>query len=345
MSKSKTPSNRDLPTVSVASIATFAFNYLQLGLIIYVIPHLQSNPEYCLIWLSFELAILFDSLVRFGRIVVWATLAFLSCILFAVSFGDHPSNSGFMISLASVFVTSLSLKKIRTATGAKGAIKKWWRAAGYLASGFFNPWFLVLLVAPILLLSFQKPIIGFWDSEVRRAVFSQRHASAYAAIFFHHLHYFSYAYLTVVVAYKQFDIPIHLLGIYFYIGWVGYYVFERFRKHPKSKVVWGHVIAAGSVLMFGFTMQEPLVFSTLWFVTGLGGGTIILMRDFFTDADPETYDAFKVWEAMGHVLGLAVATISIIYGMTQLPFIVGALAGLSCSLFAALTSTKSSKSE
>lgn len=341
-SELSTGHDQNFPMLSVASIATFAFNYLQLGLIIYTIPHLPSNPEYCLLWLSFEAAILFDSIVRFGRVVFWSSLAPLSCLTFAITAETQSNSLGFLISLVAIFLISLSLKKVRTATGAKGKLKKWWRAAGYLASGLFNPWFLVVLVSSVALLAFRKPIISLRDSRVSGNFTSRNYAPAYAAILFHHLHYFSYAYIVIAVAHQKLGIPIHLLGIYFYVGWAGYYVFEHFRGRPKVKVVWGHIAAAGAVLAMGFAMQEFMLFSFLWFITGLGGGTIILMRDFITDADPDTYDAFKTWEAVGHVLGLAVVAVSILNEMDHLPFIVGASAGLACSWFTILSSTKSS---
>lgn len=325
------PRSERLAEWLIPRLSTFVFNYIQLGIIVFIIPQLYEFPEKSFLLLAFEIAILLDSASKGGKIKFWSVVAFASSIGFCSSTVLLEVQSSTPTQILSIFFLSLSLKKIRTATGAKGPLKKWWRAYGYLAAGFFNIWFLVTLITALLVTVFLAGISSPDDGEVEIKFFVRKHLVSYFVVLFHHLHYFSYAYFVVVIASTHLGVPTYLLGAYFYIGWVAYYAFERMRENPKLKVLGGHVMAAIAVYFMFISSDNIFPFTVLWFLTGLGGGTIILLRDMVTEADPDTYGAFKFWEAVGHVLGLLCFVAAIMLDVAAIPFIVGAMAGLACA--------------
>ena len=324
----------DIAPFIVPRLSTFLFNYIQLGIVVYILPHLKVSPEKVLLLLAFELAILFDATSNKGNIRFWTLTATAAAICLWASTELSGALSSTLFQFASIFFLSLSLKKIRTSTGAKGHIKKCWRAFGYISAGLFNTW--IVLILTIVLAAFSFTITRTAKTKIsdRARFFDKNQRLAYLTISFHHLHYFSYAYFILLVANWQFDVPIPLLGAYFYIGWITYYIFENIRSRPRHKVILGHALAAISVFGMYFSMDNFFVFSTLWLLTGLGGGTIILMRDIVTEADPDTYDSFKFWEAVGHVIGLGVVAVAVALDSVALPFAVGTIAGAACAIIA-----------
>ncbi len=321
---------------AIPRIATFAFNYLQLGLVVLAVQTVSTNPSNVLLLLSFELGILVDCVLRFGRIAFWIKVALISAIaLAALLYFQKQDFASTICTFISVFLLSTSLKKIRTATDALGNIKKYWRAAGYLAAGFFIPWLLVTCVVTLSACIFNSSIKNNPDRVLATSVFFDRkHSIEYMMVLFHHLHYFSYAYVVIDVLVGKYNVSPAHLGPLFYIGWIGYYIFERKSLDQAKYVSGGHFLSSVAVLGMNATNSISL-FLVLWFLTGVGGGTISLVRN--ANGEPEVYDRFKFWESIGHLFGLAVVSWSLIEAVPTVAFNVAATSGVICSIAALAT--------
>lgn len=316
----------------VARGATMLFNFVQLGLAVEIATPGGAVGSEVFLLLAFEIGILIDSLWRAGSIRLWSVVLAVSAV---VLFASELLPGGMWRTgtlAATVCLVALALKKIRTATDAMGDVKKRWRAAGYLLAGAFSLEIAAIGALLLALVLARSSVAAQRDTPLLSPFrLEKENLWAYAAIMLHHLHYFSYAYLIVFWLIEDVGMSILLIGPAFYIGWLGYYTFERATRHHKAIVVGGHVLASAAVAGLAFaTRTEP--FLVLWFLTGLGGGTIILLRNLVTGMDREVYERFKTWEAFGHVAGLGVLVVATLMQVSDLAYGVAALAGMGCAV-------------
>jgi hypothetical protein len=71
-----------------------------------------------------------------------------------------------------------------------------------------------------------------------------------------------------------------------------------------------------------------------WLLTGIGGGAIVLLRDLVIGGDARVYERFKIWEAVGHVLGIAFFLAGLASANLYIPVLSAVLAGLGCAVVA-----------
>lgn len=117
--------------------------------------------------------------------------------------------------------------------------------------------------------------------------------------FFHHAHYFAYCYVFWAIlptAYLPF------VGPLFVIGWLAYFAFdELFSEHRKSfsllALAAGHLVCAGALAGMALTSSAGVLLS-LWFITGIGGGTAYMIGNVPPSGNRELY------EDWGHIAGL-----------------------------------------
>lgn len=330
MISSAAPS-RVMASKVVPRLATVVFNFLQLGLVITVARTPQFD-EGLLLLVAFELGILIDCLWRSGRVGDWAAVAVTAGLVVPASEYVLPPPLAETAASIAVLMLAMALKKIRTATDALGSVKRRWRALGYLTAGFFD-WSLLnallLLTAAMVAAS---GIATMRDRPLREPFrFDTQRLRAYAVVMLHHLHYFSYAYLLVYVFVNDFNATQLTIGPLFYVGWLGYYLFTNVRRYQRALVVGGHLLAATAVLMMldAHTLSTYLAF---WFLTGIGGGTIVLFRAATIDQDEAVYERFKTWESFGHVAGLLCFTLAVSADALAIPLVVSGCAGILCAL-------------
>jgi hypothetical protein len=320
----------------VPRLATFLFNYIQLGLVIDVAGSIADYKIAVVLLVFFEIGILADCFFRGGAIRIWTWLACLSAIALLVSQLFLSSNTAVSLSMISVAVLAMSLKKIRSSTDALGNIKRTWRALGYLSAGLFSIWVVVGLAIFLFAVVFISRVSERTDAPLpEKFRVDTPRLGPYLVVMLHHLHYFGYAYMLIFIFHSRIDVPRAALGPIFYIGWLGYYLFMDATRHQKPLVIWGHVLAALSV--FGMLVTESATtLLVLWFLTGVGGGTIILLREAKIRDDAAVYERFKTWEAFGHVLGLTTLAITVLLEQPTLSFLIAGIAGLLCAVGAAV---------
>lgn len=317
-------------------LATFLFNYVQLGLVVAVAEALPKQSFNVLILVFFELGILADCFVRGGSMRVWIGLACASALGLLVPPLLLPANVAIFTSMAAAGLLAMSLKKIRSSTDALGKIKRRWRALGYLSAGLFSTWLVTVFVVALLAAVYISRVSERMDPPLpERFRLDAQRLGPYLVVMLHHLHYFAYAYIVVVLFHSKYDVPAAALGPLFYVGWIGYYLFIQATRHQRLLVVCGHVLAALSV--FGMLLFESFTaVLLLWLLTGVGGGTIVLLREANTSDDVAVYERFKAWESFGHVLGLACLAAAVLFELPPLSFLVSGIAGLACAAGTAL---------
>lgn len=119
--------------------------------------------------------------------------------------------------------------------------------------------------------------------------------------FFHHAHYFAYCYTFWYLAPSLISI---WTGVWFLLGWVGYFVTERLwrerhRRFSRAVIAAGHLVAAAALL--ALPHMAPVGVLTAWFVTGVGGGTAYMLGNAGHRGPREQY------EDAGHVGGAIIA--------------------------------------
>jgi hypothetical protein len=240
-----------------------------------------------------------------------------------------------------VCILAVALKKIRTSTDALGSVKRRWRALGYLSAGFFDWTILAVLVVLTAALVFVSGVSDRQDKPLNSPFCLDRsRLLSYLTVMFHHLHYFAYAYILVLIFVNDFTVPQAVIGALFYIGWLGYYLFIRANRYERVLVVGGHLLAASAVFLM-FEARSLSHYLVLWCLTGIGGGTIVLLRELTIGHDEATYERFKTWESFGHVGGLLVLALAVLANVPHVSFVVSGCAGVLCALGAALSATRS----
>jgi hypothetical protein len=318
----------------IPRISTYLFNNLQVGLVIYLIYQNKPLINALYFYLAFEFAILFDCIIKFGTLRFWGGILIFSATGMLIVTALAPPNSIIYFLCIFIFGCALSIKKIRTLTHALGKVKRHWRALGYLTGYFFSPIFLFFgsLILFIYILNHQKKEEDF---TILAPITSNVTITPYLCVLFHHWHYFAYAYMILIEVHTNFRVPLIYAGAIFYIGWLGYYLFLKVNKHPKAYIVTGHIISSISVLGLIFT-ENLAYYLLLWFITGIGAGTIILLRDIWTTKDENMYDQFKTWESFGHLLGIVSFGIALLFHTPSVGYCVSAFAGISCAGLALL---------
>lgn len=325
---------------AVPRVATLAFNFLQLGLVMFVARSQQTNSGQVVLLVAFEVGILIDCFWRRGSVGVWALVAVASGLIMLGAQHFSSEQQGLVISAVAVCLLAMALKKIRTASDALGSVKRRWRAVGYLAAGLFD-WSILCAVLVITTAMVAVSGIATHRDKPLSSPFclDRPRLLAYGVVMFHHLHYFSYAYLLVFLFLNEFTVPKAVIGPLFYVGWLGYYLFINVKRHQRFLVVAGHLLASAAVLLM-LEVQSIQGYLGLWFLTGVGGGTIVLFREATIGQNEATYERFKTWESFGHVAGLGFLAWATHLNSSLILFVISGCAGICCAVSAAVQSLR-----
>jgi hypothetical protein len=328
-------------------LSTYIFNNVQLGLIFFVIINNLPLEYAFFFYLSFEIAILLDCLVKIGNQKKWAIILFASSIILFFILRDDFLIRSILVKACcyiAIFFLALALKKIRTLNNAVGKVKIIWRALGYLTCFLFGTY--LLLIGGFLIL-INTLFLQNNPSEKFKIILPKIKKTSilpYSCITLHHLHYFSYAYIIPVLIFSKTDFPPYLFGLIFYIGWAGYYIFKKAKKHQYALVTFGHILSSFSV--FALINSKNVSFILLmWFITAIGAGTIILLRGIYTQKDSSMYDHFKTWESFGHLLGIGAMGLAFLLNNLNIGFLVGGISGILCASISFILSNNINKND
>lgn len=121
--------------------------------------------------------------------------------------------------------------------------------------------------------------------------------------FMHHMHYFTYCY---VFWYLAPELISPMIGLWFLVGWLAYFVTELMWRETRQVFV-PKIVAVGHLLVMVALLAMPNINSVgvlvAWFVTGVGGGTAYMLGNAGGRGPRERF------EDAGHVCGVLAAAV------------------------------------
>jgi hypothetical protein len=75
----------------------------------------------------------------------------------------------------------------------------------------------------------------------------------YAFVLFHNLHFFIYCYFIILYFKLQYGINNHLLGLFYLIGWIGYFFIYYFPPKSKMHALFGHLLCFVSIIAIPYS--------------------------------------------------------------------------------------------
>lgn len=306
---------RTLPFIrnSTYGLTTMIFFYIQLHLILQFIVGKGTLLDAVIALVALKAGELIHEKCDFGSFLLWLALAVISTWLVYL----QPGFASFLGS----FIFGLSMMKVRDRFYRKAdrRIKIWSRAIGFLLAPLFNQ--VIYLVATCLLGLLGAILFIMKDSAVvspipwtYRRIQTKENILVYTTMFLHHTHYFIYAYSIPLLFARTSTIPFMLYGLMFYVGWAAYNAYEKIIKPGWGWFIIGHILALGALLALTF-VQNPFAVLLLWFITGLGGGTVYMLHSLIPVENDKSWNEMRIAEANGHFLGILFWGILVLYSV------------------------------
>ncbi len=294
-------------------LATMIFFYIQLHLILQFIARKGTLVDAVIALVALKIGELIHEKCDFGPFPLWLILAVVSSWLVYL----QPS----IISFLGCLVFGVSMMKVRDRFYRKAdrRIKIWSRAAGFLLAPLSNQavYFLVvslLAFLGIILFVMKDAAVAIPTPWTYRTIQTKKNMAVYMTMFLHHTHYFIYAYSIPLLLAHTSTIPFVLYGLMFYIGWAAYNAYEKIIKPGWGWFIFGHILALGALLALAF-VQNPIVALLLWFVTGLGGGTVYMLHSLVPVENDKSWNEMRIAEAGGHFMGILFWGILVFYSL------------------------------
>lgn len=295
------------------TVSTFVFNFFELGVFIHVLL-LWGLTEAMLVGLCCKIGKALHESLHIGNSRQWALF-----LIIVMSLAVLFSGQFVVICIVSLAV-DVALMKLRMLY--KKRLNSWQaqkifaRMLAFFLAPFFEFWlfalFAVFLIADIIMCEGK-------EKEEFPGIFlpqDKRFAKQYWMMFLHHAHYFSYCYIIPFLLIRQFNIAVPLVGILFFAGWSAYNIYESFVPSRASYFLIGHIIAALGVAMIWFLGNNLFLCLLAWFFTGLGGGTVYMIKGLMYNSESIHTSYSKAVESYGHVLGLLVSFIGVVFQNT-----------------------------
>lgn len=232
------------------------------------------------------------------------------------------------------FLFSFIFMKIRSNASkySNKRVKVIGRAIGFILSPFYNSFiylFCAIMITVICLLSPQlkKSDIKCGVNKIQ----NRDNSTVYLLMFFHHMHYFVYAYSIPIVFSQNNILPMWAMGIIFYLGWAAYNAYEKIIKPAWNWFLMGHVLASASLVIL-YTTNSIIISIFAWFMTGVGGGTVYMLHSLVYKKDIYTSKDMLISEGLGHVIGIALWGFVCILYTANTCFLIGALLAVIVSI-------------
>ena len=202
--------------------------------------------------------------------------------------------------------TNYSRRWAKAGVGDVERLKNAARICSILSAPFFSAAVTGTLTLVALLILARHAAHGRLAETRLTATVVGRFQPAHLAMAVHHAHYFSYSHAVPFLFAQVFDAPPALQGLIFYLGWVGYEVYDFVAIRASSPRFWvGHLLAAAGIVGL-FSTTSPFVAALLWMATGIGGGTVVMLFDLGRRDDPDPAWNLEVVEYYGHLSGMLV---------------------------------------
>lgn len=288
------------------ALSTFMFNFFEMGVFIHVLLH-WGLTHAMLVGLASKIGKGLHETWHVGSTKQWS-LALIIVLVIGVLFSDQfvvVCIISALIDLALMKLRVLYKKRLNSRKTQKVVV----RMLAFFLAPFFTFWAMGLFIIPLAVDiircdgSEREGFPGFFLPQDKRFV---RH---YWLMFMHHAHYFSYCYIVLFLLINRFHMALPLVGILFFIGWSAYNIYEPFVPARAIYFFAGHIIAAFGVATIWLSGNNLFLCLFGWFATGLGGGTVYMIKDFMRGVQPIHLSSSKTVESYGHVLGLLISLI------------------------------------
>lgn len=180
------------------------------------------------------------------------------------------------------------------------------RACGFILAPLFSP-VLVGALTVVGLIAWARAATPDASRSVRvRFRVVGAIAPNHVAMFVHHIHFFTYSHLIPFLFAVTFGVPAAWQGWIFYLGWIGYDLHDFVRVRASwPRFLVGHLLTAAGILVL-FWAPSASVAAVGWLVTGIGGGTYVMLRRLVSAGDPDPGENLELAEHYGHVTGMLV---------------------------------------
>lgn len=231
--------------------------------------------------------------------------------------------------IVTVFAFSVALQDLRDRALHMSSVgttaKRLARIVGFSSAGFFS-WESLVIIGIMLLIS-ALLLLNSSVKRVRRDLsFLQRMKVGKISLtmLFHQSQYFCYAYTVPFVFINIHSLLGFRFAIAYAIGWVSYtFAFRFFDKRvPLRSLSAGHVLIAVSLVVMYVFSNNLWIFLAGSIFTGLGGGTVFCLKLLQFRWKEEWVD-MTLWEDFGHVLGLLIAILIVLIGVSPLLTLLG----------------------
>ncbi|MBT4513421.1 MAG: hypothetical protein HOC20_14605 [Chloroflexi bacterium] len=158
----------------------------------------------------------------------------------------------------------------------------------------------------------------------------------------HQIHYFAYAYVLLSILLITPTIPqsrtiwLHPVtaALWFSSGWLSYISGEwllrdRFELSARQASIVGHTWVAICLVGMIFLRDYTSALAAVWVIGGFGGGSVYAIKELAKSASSRI--DIELWEHWGHVMGVALALVSVVIWpcYLEIPFIIALGAALS----------------
>jgi hypothetical protein len=299
-------------TVLAYSIASFADKQLELGAVLLAFHYYGSLRALVLTGLVFQATKVATFLIRIpaspGSAVIAAGTAVVLLEAGARSLSVFLAGTALFtlaVSYLRAWTKDLGSARPANARGQKQA-RDVVRACGFVLAPLFSPVFVgVLTVLGVMAWARAATPHRSHALHVRLRIAGSI-APNHVAMFVHHVHFFTYSHVVPFIFAVTFGVPAAWQGLIFYLGWVGYdlHDFVRIRASWPRFLVGHLAIAAGIFTLFW--APSAWLAAVGWLVTGIGGGTYVMLRHLTSASDPDPAENLELAEHYGHVVGMLV---------------------------------------
>ena len=319
-------------------LLSFLSGFVEIGSVVLIITSGLPLLYIPLMGLAYQTGALFREPVKFK---IWQYCAALTLSVITAFLIQY---SIFMLFLT-VFLISIGIQGgrglISKSANVSTFIKRTSRIAGFGCSGLLS--YELLTMASIASLI---TVLFLWKNQP--TVPQKKHIKYNLKIgplgwvmLIHQSHYFTYAYIIPWFYISEFSVEASKAGLWFSIGWLSY-IYSRSIFGEKSIIrnfIIGHIIAAVTLgLIYFFSSTSIYIYSILWFLTGIGGGTVYCLNHLKKICLDDISD-MDTCENIGHISGTILCFFVLaISDVPAYPFAVASLiALLTCLLFVLLT--------
>jgi hypothetical protein len=301
---------------------------LEVGAVIYAILQDFSVVQVLLLVLAYQLGCFFPTNVAVRKVCLIALG--LSSVVLALMLSLFPSFWLMMLSILFVspcLQTARSLQKSTASTGAK----RLFRIIGFGLAPLFSPLLLLAIsITTLVIVIIQK------NDNKNRLQFSALN-SDYAIMVVHQMHYFSYAYIVLIIASNLDNFHGFLTALIFVLGWITYtstqYILRK--KKNYTYLICGHLLLFALISGIAIVSSETIKV-ILWILTGFGGGTVFCIKEILKSKQSYDNHTLESSENYGHILGVLCSIILFsIFGTLNAPIYFAAICAASTALLAA----------